>query len=70
MSKRRKWISRGVRFRSSQTEQKNDLIKALATFTKREIRKEMEEAKIYFILIVENPDVSHSEKVSFVVICV
>lgn len=45
----------------------NDIIKALATFTKREIRKEIEEANIYSVLIDETADVSHCEQVSFVV---
>lgn len=45
----------------------NDLIKALATFTKREIWKEIEEANIYSVLIDETTDVSHCEQVSLVV---
>ncbi|KAK0134978.1 Zinc finger MYM-type protein 1 [Merluccius polli] len=58
--KKKSWVS----LLSNRTQ--NDLIKALATFTRTEIRKEME-VKIYSILVDETTDVSHCEQVSFVV---
>lgn len=45
----------------------NDLIKALAISVKRVIREEIQESKIFSILLDETTDVSHTEQVSFVV---
>lgn len=45
----------------------NDLIKALAISVKRVIKKEIQESKIFSILLDETTDVSHTEQVSFVV---
>lgn len=45
----------------------NDLIKALAISVKRVIREEIQESKIFLILLDEMTDVSHTEQVSFVV---
>jgi len=61
VGKKKSWVS----LLSNRTQ--NYLIKALATFTRREIGKEMKEANIYSILVDETTDVSHCEQVSFVV---
>lgn len=61
VGKKKRWVS----LLSNRTQ--NDLINTLATFTRTEIGKEMEEAKIYSILVDETTDVSHCEQVSFVV---
>ncbi len=45
----------------------NDLIKALAISVKHVIKKEIQESKIFSILLDETTDVSHTEQVSFVV---
>ncbi|XP_042243422.1 uncharacterized protein LOC121880333 [Homarus americanus] len=65
--KKKKASQKRAQVSSLSNRTQSDIIKALGTYNRKEIRKKIKEAEIYSILLDETTDISHQETVSFVV---